>query len=240
MLRFLRNAIVSLAALLVFGCATAPLPKFEYERSARIVIVNLIESELTHTYIGFTRFQNHRIPYPVDWDIPGRIITRLTKQLGERAIVVDPPSWLLDAEGDLIVAGWDTFYLDEKFESGVSRFCREEEADAVMILRSYGAVRWMVSAERYVRGWGIYSRTAIGNNPALVYTNLTAQVLNCDPPTLTLTAEASDIHVLPTYIEPEDSKQLPASEIDKARPLVEVNVDSMVDEIVSKINLQTR
>lgn len=45
---------------------------------------------------------------------------------------------------------------------------------------------------------------------------------------------------LTNYIEPDDSTQLSASELEKVRPLAEAAADRLFDRLVQHINAQTR
>jgi hypothetical protein len=227
-------------AVLLTGCATQPLPQFQYSDSSAFLLTNFLEKEMTHTYLGVTIFQNHSKRYEVDWDIPTRISSRMTAKLGDRLRIIHAPKWLAEVEGDLVKTGWDNFYLDDAYKPYVLALCKQHKAAGLIVVRSYAATRWIMGADRYIEGYGIYSQRALGNNPALVYTNFGAQLMNCDPPAFTIGSGVPELPPLPDYIEPDDSAQLPDSEIEKARPLVEAAADRVVDQLVEKIKAQSR
>ena len=76
MIRKFAYILITLA--IVFACATAQQPKFEFPAGTRIGIVNHLERFATHRNFSSLRVGNFSKQVDVDWDIPDYIEKRLS------------------------------------------------------------------------------------------------------------------------------------------------------------------
>ncbi len=86
--------------LFLSGCAAKPPLRFVYNEHSNIGVVNILESEITYSYLGMTIFNNFEKKYQVNWDIPIRMTNRLISKSNTNITVLRPPVWYIENPRD--------------------------------------------------------------------------------------------------------------------------------------------
>ena len=164
-------ALVSLAALLIAGCATSPpLPKIESTRGDRIGILVEAGNNPSHTHIGTTVFNNFAKKYPYNWNL-GSAVTRTIEQTVRNSgfTAVD-----LRAEGisyadvsGLIQGTGEKWQVTSGKEEIMRRLREQLRLKAVLVLKETRVMTALECAggpcsERYADSSGLYTRSFFG------------------------------------------------------------------------------
>ena len=224
--------------LFLSGCAAKPTLRFDYNEHSNIGVVNILESEITHSYLGMTIFNNFEKKYDVDWDIPTRMTNRLISKSNTNIKVLRPPIWYVENPRELTSQGWNSYGLNKKHYNVIIQLCKTNNVDAIIFISSFRGPRGEGNFSVDVSGYGIFTQKAIGNNFAQGYMNVAAEAVNCNPLTYTVWSSARQANRIFDYIEPENNETLPISEITKAKNIIESRSDHIIDTIISKLRIE--
>jgi hypothetical protein len=168
----LRRSIAYLACMLfffiVFACAN--IPKFNFSQGTRVGIVNLLESEATHTNFSSLGQNNFTKKYPVDWQIPSYAERKLIAELKENTnltvveIKVSDPSQQKALRANMI----ERVLLSETAPPTVpaegarllEAISDRENAQVIIIIGSYSGPSVYKSGEDpiFLEGYGLFTR----------------------------------------------------------------------------------
>lgn len=230
--------LLIVALVCLSGCAAKPQLRFDYDKYSSIGVVNTVEPEITHSYLGVTIFNNVEKKYQVNWDIPARMTNRLISTSNTNIKVLKPPLWYADNPRELTSQGWDSNEVNKKHFNTVKELCKTNNLDAIIFISSFKGPRGEGGFSADVSGYGILTQSSIGNNFAQGYMNVAAEVVNCNPLTYTVWANARQANRIFDYIEPENNEPLSQAEIAKAKSIIESRADHIIDTIISKLGIE--
>jgi len=168
----LRRSIAYLAYMLFFFVvlACANIPKFNFSQGTRVGIVNLLESEATHTNFSSLGQNNFTKKYAVDWQIPSyaerRLIAELkkNKNLTVVEIKVSDPSQQKALRANMI----ERVLLSETAPPTIpaegarllEAISDRENVQVIIIIGSYSGPSVYKSGEDpiFLEGYGLFTR----------------------------------------------------------------------------------
>ncbi|MBE0592621.1 MAG: hypothetical protein IH616_09510 [Gemmatimonadales bacterium] len=164
-------AIISIAALFIAGCTTAPpLPQIESARGDRIGILVETGDNPTHTHIGTTVFNNFTREYPYDWKLSTevtRTIERVFGNAGFTAVDLRKEGLSYADVSDLIQPTGEKWQVATGKEETIRRLREQLKLKALLVAKEASVLANIECSggpcsERYVAGPGLYSRSFLG------------------------------------------------------------------------------
>ena len=242
----IRHFIASLSMLmLLFGCASDPGPKLNFDQGARVGIVNSVEPFLTHRHITVRRINSFTKEIEVDWDIPGYLDTKLTQALKQdsRFVVVPLTSpEILSRQKKLsesITFAATRTRISQDVTDFIESTAKAHDLDVVIVVQTFnGESPWSISDDVIrLQGYGLFTRrTMLGtvslrSHWAHPYAQIMVAVFTAQPVTRIgagfprLTRGRMD-----NFNWPADIKNVPRAELDKLRPRIELYADQAVND----------
>ncbi|MBW2336393.1 MAG: hypothetical protein JRF47_06470 [Deltaproteobacteria bacterium] len=187
MIRKFIYILITLA--IVFACATAPQPKFEFPASTRIGIVNHLERRATHRNFSSLRVGNFSKQIDVDWDIPDYIEKRLSATLKAdpryTVILIRPvePLGGINQEPDLSDRTLTSGRLKPATADYLSFLSDKYEVDVLISVRSYRGPG-VIKIDKHpidLQGYGLFTKQLLMSKHAYAYANITVEVFKTGP-----------------------------------------------------------
>ena len=245
----IRHFITRLVVVfLLFGCASDPQPKPDFQDGARIGIFNSLEPYLTHRHITVERVNSFERQIDVDWDIPAYVNTQLkgTLKKDRRFAVVPIQSKQVQSRlqqlSVQIGAAANNRRIPQDLIDFIENQAKTQDLDVVIIVQSFrGNSRWKIHDDPVVlEGYGLFTRrTVLGavgirNNWAHPYAQIRVVVLTTQPvvrigagsPTMTR-ARMDDFNW------PADIRNIPESELNKIHPRIKAYADQAVNKALT-------
>ena len=155
------------------GCAGSKPNRIELPPGARIGILNVLESQLTHVDIGLLRFDSATHVYPVDWDLPGFFNRLIEKELRARGcrtfipLAVDAPTgWNPSLSNDILSAV--NARMPGELEAFLGQIGEEKRLDAIISVSSYDSQNWQAGSCFEIsknpvstKGYGLFTWTKL-------------------------------------------------------------------------------
>jgi hypothetical protein len=204
-MRLFRPALF-LVVMILLGCAGSQQARLQLTPDARIGILNLLESDMTHVDIGSLRFDSFTKVYKVDWDIPdylSRIIENDLRARGSFTFVSlaanAPQDWKQSMSNSIVnaVTGW----MRDELKDFLNQTAEENRLDLIISVSSYDSGRWPQAACFKIandpvatKGYGLYTRSkALSGlsqlfspfqNTAIPYADIVVGIFKIRPATL--------------------------------------------------------
>ena len=249
----------------VLSCTTTP--KFEFSQGTRVGIVNLLESHVTHKNLSGFATENFTKTYKVDWDAPlyaeNRAKTQLEKGAGFATVKISVPdpqkaeTLRLNTVEKILLSQSSPPTLQPAATSFLESVSESYDVQVVIVIGSYAGPSPYKGATGDNRieleGYGLFTRKLFSGKlgsvlggffsfqKAFAYAQIGVVVYKVQP--VTYLAAASAIKE-GQYRRPIDDfnwevniKALPEVELNKARPIIQANIDSAVKKALSGANL---
>ena len=242
-MRLFRPALF-LMMMSLTGCAGSQPVRLQLPPEARIGILNLLETDMTHVDVGSLRFDSFTKVYKVDWNIPGYLTRTIESDLRARGsytfIPVEsnaPQDWKQSMSNSILnaVTGW----MGDELKSYLNQTAAENRLDLIISVSSYDSGRWPQAACFKIakdpvatKGYGIYTRSkALSGlsqffspfqNTANPYADIVVAIFQTRPATLAGYAQAPcSQSSLPDFPWKNDLRFLSPEVIRQVRPHVE-------------------
>ena len=248
----LPSLIRAVALVTLFGflsaCSSNPTQHVTYSNGSKFGVVNLVPSRATHVNPGFTIFNRSEQHYAVDWNIPRLLDQTLTGNLTNPTKPISPPTWMEQEWNDVFFSGARLTtrpadpVLNEQYKPKIRELCSKEEIDALIVFSTFNVKRVMYGkVTNSVEGYGLWTQPGLGTNPAFSYANLLGFTINCEPTTISVISKThpnnhADVE---NFVEPDSSKEMPLSEIEKTRADVSSLAKKVAKNLASGIKGET-
>ncbi len=258
-----RRFIVFLAFLviLIWVMACTTTPKFYFPQGARVGIINLLEPYATHQNISSFATKNFTKTYPVDWDMPAyaqdKLKTLLEKDAGFTVVeikVSDPQTreqLRLSMIEQVILSESAPPTVPPQGARSLDKVSDPHDVEAVIVIGSYSGPSPFKSAEERlkVQGYGLFTRKLFGGifggflsfRKAYAYAQIGVVVFKVQP---VIYIGAARTIVKGRHLRPikdfnwdADLRNLPESELDQAKPLIQGFINEAVNKTLRKANL---
>ena len=228
----------------VTGCAGSQPVRLQLPPEARIGILNLLETDMTHVDVGSLRFDSFTKVYKVDWNIPGYLTRTIESDLRARGSYTfipiagnAPQDWKQSMSNSILnaVTGW----MGDELKAYLNQTAEENQLDLIISVSSYDSGRWLQVACFEIandpvatNGYGIYTRSkALSGlsqffspfqNTATPYADIVVAIFQTRPATLAGFAQAPcSQSSLPDFPWKSDLRFLSPEVIRQVRPHVE-------------------
>lgn len=259
-----RMGLVFMILILMCACAATPdkRPKITFSPGTRIGLVNMLESYATHTHFSSMSTERFTKTYDVDWKMPTDVEDKLMKLLQNeqryRLIAIrhtESSDFVQHAKdfSDLANSGTITPGLAEKLE----RLAVESNVDVIILIYSYNGPSIFTynapsaqynpaKAPIWLQGYGLFSRWL---NPAKLlrwlpfrgaypYAHIAVSVFTSQPLTWIATGKPKlTATSISAFDWPDSVKNLPLTELNKARPGVDKYADQAIQNALQQSNL---
>ena len=242
-MRLFRPALF-LMMMSLTGCAGSQPVRLQLPPEARIGILNLLETDMTHVDVGSLRFDSFTKVYKVDWNIPGYLTRTIESDLRARGSYTfipiagnAPQDWKQSMSNSILnaVTGW----MGDELKSYLNQTAAENRLDLIISVSSYDSGRWPQAACFKIakdpvatKGYGIYTRSkALSGlsqffspfqNTANPYADIVVAIFQTRPATLAGYAQAPcSQSSLPDFPWKNDLRFLSPEVIRQVRPHVE-------------------
>jgi len=174
---------------IVFACATAPQPKFEFPASTRIGIVNHLERRATHRNFSSLRVGNFSKQIDVDWDIPAYIENRLSNALKAdpryTVILIKPaePMGGMNQEPELSDRTLKSKAIKPEMVNYLNSLGDKYEVDVLISVRSYRGPG-VIKIDKHpidLQGYGLFTKQLLMSKHAYAYANIAVEVFKTRP-----------------------------------------------------------
>lgn len=262
-----RRSIAYLACMLsfplIFACASNP--KFNFSQGTRVGIVNLLESEATHTNFSSFGQNNFTRTYAVDWQIPSYAERKLTAELKKNTnltvveIKVSDPSKQKALRLNMI----ERVLLSETAPPTIQPAGAElleaisipENVQVVVITGSYSGPSVYKSGEDPIllEGYGLFTRILLRGifekilggvlsfRKAYAFAQIGVVVFKVQPVlylgSAKTSAQGRPLLPLADFDWNVDINNLPEAELAKAKPRIEQYIDEAVATALEVANL---
>ena len=258
-----RRFMVILTCLLIFICFSActTTPKFNFPQGTRVGIINLLESYATHQNFSSFATKNFTKTYPVDWDMPayaqGKLKMLLEKDAGFTVVeikVSDPQTreqLRLSMIEQVILSESAPPTVPPQGARSLDKVSDPHDVEAVIVIGSYSGPSPFKSAEERlkVQGYGLFTRKLFGGifgdflsfRKAYAYAQIGVVVFKVQPviyvgATRTI-AKGRPLRPINDFNWEADLRNLPESELDKAKPHIQKYINDAVDKALRNANL---
>ena len=263
----LRPMIAFLACALffffIFACTKNP--KFNFAQGTRVGIVNLLESDATHT--NFTSFgqNNFTKAYAVDWQMPSyaeqKLITYLKKNTNLTVVkitVSDPSSQKalrLNMIERVLLSSSTPPVLPSEGARLLQTIVDTEKVQVVIIIGSYSGPSPYKSAENPIilEGYGLFTRILLRGmfekifggllsfRKAYAFAQIGVVVFKVQPVIYIGSAKTATkgrpLRPISDFDWNIDIQHLPDSELAKAKPRIEKYIDEAIKKALQVTNL---
>jgi len=249
----IRNTIVSLIIILMcFGCATDRGPKLTFQSGTRVGILNSLESSLTHRHITIDRIDSFEKSIDVDWKIPSFLDTLLADSLKKdgRFAVVPITSPQIQSRLMQLAEQIDSAATRRSVSRSLADFientAKAHDLDVIIIVQSFkGESPWKMGGNPIsLQGYGLFTRsTVLGffgvkRNWAHAYAQIRVIVFHTQPVTRIGVGQPKlSRGNLDNFKWPADIKNVPQSDLDTLRPIIEQYAEQAVKNALQDANM---
>jgi hypothetical protein len=262
-----RRSIAYLACMLfsfvIFACAN--IPKFNFSQGTRVGIVNLLESEATHTHFSSLGQNNFTKKYAVDWQIPSYAGSKLIAELKKNTnltvveIKVSDPSKQKALRSNMI----ERVLLSETAPPTIpaegakllETISDSENVQVIIIIGSYSGPSVYKSGEDpiFLEGYGLFTRILLGGifekilggmlsfRKAYAFAQIGVVVFKTQPVLYIGSARTSSqgrpLMPLADFDWNVDINNIPEAELAKTKPRIHQYIDDAVKEALKITNL---
>ncbi|MEF9977780.1 MAG: hypothetical protein RR969_01470 [Thermomonas sp.] len=172
------SRILAVVALLLASCVVSAqqLAPQAAADDKTVLLLNVIESDVTNSHLGVTVFSNYEKKLANDWDIPGwasQQVTDLFQQGGYRVIALAVPADRVAAIRSYkhTKTGWSKFKLEPGFASWLWSEMDKAGAAHAFILQNF-AKQYAYDVPVKYSGYGVLSLHGKQPRQAFLYANI--------------------------------------------------------------------
>jgi hypothetical protein len=252
-------------AILIWILACTTTPKFDFPQGTRVGIINLLEPYATHQNFSSFGTKNFTKTYPVDWDMPsyaeGKLRTLLTKEAGFTVveIKVSEPQirerLRLNMLEQVILSESAPPTVPPQGTRALDTVSDPYDVQAVIVIGSYSGPSPFRSAEERieVQGYGLFTRKLFSGKlgsvfrgifsfrKAYAYAQIGVVVFKVQPIIYIGAArtivKGRNLRPINDFNWEADLSNLPESELDKAKPLIQGYLNEAVNKALRNANL---
>ncbi len=250
----------------MMSCTTTP--RFEFPQDTRVGIVNLLKAHVTHKNLSGFATENFTKTYKVDWDVPSyaenRVITHLEKDAGFATVKIGVPepqkaeSLRLNMVEKVLLSQSSPPTLQPAATSLLESISDAYDVQVVIVIGSYAGpspYKGATGDDRIaLEGYGLFTRKLFSGKlgsvlggffsfqKAFAYAQIGVVVYNVQPVTYLAAATAIKEG---QYRRPIDDfnwdaniEALPKVELNKAKPIIQRNIDGTVKKALENANLR--
>jgi hypothetical protein len=241
----------------VMACTTTP--KFNFPQGTRVGIINLLEPYATHQNFSSFATKNFTKTYPVDWDMPSYAQSRLRTLLEKDArfslfeIKVSEPltreQLRLNMIEQVILSKTAPPAVPPQGARSLDTVTDPYNVQVVVVIGSYSGPSPFKSGEKRLnaQGYGLFTRKLFGGifggflsfRKAYAYAQIGVVVFKVQPVTYVGAARTTIEGRLPIndFNWEADLRNLPESELKKAKPHIQGYINAVVDKALRNANL---
>jgi len=242
------------------GCAGSQPVQVTLQPGARIGVLNLVGTQMTHIEMGALRFDSFSNAYPVDWDLPGYLTRRIETELKSNgAYTIIPigldasPGWKQSMSASIhsTVNTW----LSGDLQRFLRQTAAENRLDLVISVSTYqtgmqapDSCFKIYKSDLATQGYGLFTRGAVvpqnqwvpvGGDKVHAFANILTAVFQTQPVGLAAHAFAPcSESPLQGFPWPADIKFLGPPQFDAVRPAVDTLASASVRSALGKAGLQ--
>jgi len=262
-----RRFIFCLACLviLIWVLACTTTPKHNFPQGSRVGIINLLEPYATHQNFSSFATKNFTKTYPVDWEMPayaeGRLRTLLEKDARFTVVEIKVSEKLtreqlrLNMIEQVILSETSPPTVPPQGARSLDTVSDPYDVQAVVVIGSYSGPSPFRSrdVQLKVQGYGLFTRKLFSGKlgsvlwglfsfrKAYAYAQIGVVVYKVQPVNYIYAARtiAKGRHLRPikNFDWDADLRNLPESELDQAKPLIQGYINEAVDKALQKANL---
>jgi len=262
-----RRFIFCLACLviLIWVLACTTTPKHNFPQGSRVGIINLLEPYATHQNFSSFATKNFTKTYPVDWEMPayaeGRLRTLLEKDARFTVVEIKVSEKLtreqlrLNMIEQVILSETSPPTVPPQGARSLDTVSDPYDVQAVVVIGSYSGPSPFRSrdVQLKVQGYGLFTRKLFSGKlgsvlwglfsfrKAYAYAQIGVVVYKVQPVNYIYAARtiAKGRHLRPikNFDWDADLSNLPESELDQAKPLIQGYINEAVDKALQKANL---
>ena len=262
-----RRFIFCLACLviLIWVLACTTTPKHNFPQGSRVGIINLLEPYATHQNFSSFATKNFTKTYPVDWEMPayaeGRLRTLLEKDARFTVVEIKVSEKLtreqlrLNMIEQVILSKTSPPTVPPQGARSLDTVSDPYDVQAVVVIGSYSGPSPFRSrdVQLKVQGYGLFTRKLFSGKlgsvlwglfsfrKAYAYAQIGVVVYKVQPVNYIYAARtiAKGRHLRPikNFDWDADLRNLPESELDQAKPLIQGYINEAVDKALQKANL---
>ena len=262
-----RRFIFCLACLviLIWVLACTTTPKHNFPQGSRVGIINLLEPYATHQNFSSFATKNFTKTYPVDWEMPayaeGRLRTLLEKDARFTVVEIKVSEKLtreqlrLNMIEQVILSKTSPPTVPPQGARSLDTVSDPYDVQAVVVIGSYSGPSPFRSGDVQlkVQGYGLFTKKLFSGKlgsvlwglfsfrKAYAYAQIGVVVYKVQPVNYIYAARtiAKGRHLRPikNFDWDADLRNLPESELDQAKPLIQGYINEAVDKALQKANL---
>ena len=243
----IRRILLMIAvAIVAYGCAETPKPKFQFPMDTRIGIVNNLEDYMTHQNFSSLRIGNFSKQINVDWDMPAYFENELTRTLqrDSRYTVIPTKSLLpagVEGQHSAII---DQITMTTEIGPQVADFlvalADKYDLDVIIVIKSFrGPSAFRLDKHPFnVQGYGLFTRVFLLSKKAYAYANTAVIVFKANPLTYIGSGTPNNKKSsLDDFDLSGDLKNIPQSKINKLQPIIQKYAGQAIADGLKDANL---
>ncbi len=208
-------------SLILFGCTTIPEAPLNLPINSTVGIINLVDTEATHTHFGATIFNSFEKKYPVSWNFPGKIEQELTNQIKSsteyNVLSIKPTKKISEYESKLIITTWKQ-KINPELIPEIKEIIQQNKIDILLIIRDdKGMVQdtfW------YLNNYGLNTRSLLLLKSSFVYAYSNILGFYGDPPQYIGGARLEEQVWLKDFDYPSNIQELDIDRLNSLAPYV--------------------
>ena len=241
-----RFLLIITAAVLISGCTATPQPKFQFAADTRIGVINYLEPYATHQNFSSLRIGSFSKKLTVNWQIPTYFEDKLTRILRSDPRYTVIPIRPAEASGGINqqLDRIGEISMSDKIKPEVADFLKtladKHNLDIIIVIKSFRGPS-AVKIDKHpieLKGYGLFTKVFLISKQAHAYANITAVVFKTEP--LNYIGSGKPINKkspLKDFDLAGDLKNLPQSEINKLKPIIQEYADQAIINALDDANL---
>jgi len=238
-----RFFLIILTINILAGCVTKQPPKFRFPADTRVAVVNHLEPFAIHHNYSALRYDSFSKNISVDWNIPTYIEKQLIQALHKdpryKVVTVNPSEFKNQSSHTI-----NQISMSMEIKPDVAAFLKsianKHAADVIIVVKSYRGPGPFKIADSPIElnGYGLFTRKFVLFKKAYAYANIAVIVFKTKALTY-LGSGRPNVKARPieNLSLAGDLKNLPPTEIDKARPKIENYANQAVMNAFNEANL---
>lgn len=263
----IRRSVAFPAGVLIFflivACATDP--QFNFAKGTRVGVVNLLESDVTHTNFSSFDQDNFTRTYAVNWEIPAyaerKLIAQLEKNKDLTVVTIQVPdpskqkTLRLNMIERVVFSATAPPTIPPEGAKLLETIVERDHVDVVVIIGTYAGPSPYKSAENPIRleGYGLFTRSLLKGmfekmlggllsfRKAYAFAQIGVVVFRVRPVIYLGSAQASQegrpLRPINDFDWQADIHQLPQAQLAKTRPRIEQYIDETVKKALRVTHL---
>ena len=239
--------------IIVNACTTTPqTPTIQFATGTRVGIINHLESYATHQNYQPVRVGNFTKKVNVDWNMPDYVLDQVTRVLKSdsrytvKSLKLEEPFRAsTQFAGPLTAPSISNQKtapgkIKPELANHLDALAEKNDLDVIIWIRSFtGPSPFEISKHPiHLGGYGLFTRQLLMSKRAYAYAHIDVVVIKTPQAAYIgsgtpKTSESS----LNDFVLPDDLKNIPPSEFNKLRPLIQNYADEAVNKALQNANL---